>query len=62
MAEKIGTIYYDLDLDDSKYKSKSKAAGSDADTFGSKLQGATVRNGGTWCGGWTCIESSGQLA
>lgn len=43
MAEKIGTIYYDLDLDDSKYKSKSKAAGNDADTFGSKLQGATVQ-------------------
>lgn len=43
MAEKIGTIYYDLDLDDSKYKSKSKAAGQDADTFGSKLQGATVQ-------------------
>lgn len=43
MAEKIGTIYYDLDLDDSKYKSKSKAAGADADTFGSKLQGATVQ-------------------
>jgi phage-related protein len=43
MAEKIGTIYYDLDLDDSKYKSKSKAAGTDADTFGSKLQGATVQ-------------------
>jgi phage-related protein len=42
MAEKIGTIYYDLDLDDSKYKSKSKAAGSDADTFGAKLRGATV--------------------
>jgi len=42
MAEKIGTIYYDLDLDDSKYKSKSKAAGQDADTFGAKLKGATV--------------------
>lgn len=43
MAEKVGTIYYDLDLDDSKYKSKSNSASKDADTFGSRLQGATVQ-------------------
>lgn len=43
MAEKVGTIYYDLDLDDSKYKSKAKAAGNDADDFGSRLQNATVQ-------------------
>ena len=43
MAEKVGTIYYDLDLDDSKYKSKSKSAGDDADNFGSRLQGATAQ-------------------
>lgn len=43
MAEKVGTIYYDLDLDDSKYKSKSKGAGDDADNFGSRLQNATAQ-------------------
>lgn len=43
MAEKVGTIYYDLDLDDSKYKSKSNAAGKDADDFGSRLQNATAQ-------------------
>lgn len=43
MADKVGTIYYDLDLDDSKYKSKSKAAGDDADDFGSRVQGATAQ-------------------
>lgn len=41
MAEKVGTIYYDLDLDDSKYQSKSKAAGNDADNFGDRLKNAT---------------------
>lgn len=41
MADKVGTIYYDLDLDDSKYKSKSKAAGDDADNFGDRLKNAT---------------------
>lgn len=43
MAEKVGTIYYDLDLDDSKYTSKSKKAGQDADNFGSKLQSASLQ-------------------
>lgn len=43
MAEKVGTIYYDLDLDDSKYKSKANAAGKDADDFGSRLQNATAQ-------------------
>lgn len=43
MAEKIGTIYYDLDLDDSKYKSKSKAAGASADSFGERLKGASFQ-------------------
>lgn len=43
MAEKVGTIYYDLDLDDAKYKTKSKAAGQDADSFGSKLQSASLQ-------------------
>lgn len=43
MAEKVGTIYYDLDLDDAKYKSKAKAAGKDADDFGARLQGATLQ-------------------
>lgn len=43
MAEKVGTIYYDLDLDDAKYKSKSKSAGTDADNFGSKLQSASLQ-------------------
>lgn len=43
MAEKVGTIYYDLDLDDSKYKSKATAAGKDADDFGSRLQNATAQ-------------------
>lgn len=43
MAEKVGTIYYDLDLDDSKYKSKAKSAGKDADDFGTRLQGATLQ-------------------
>lgn len=42
MAEKVGTIYYDLDLDDAKYKSKANAAGKDADNFGNRLQSATV--------------------
>jgi len=42
MAEKVGTIYYDLDLDDSKYTQKSKAAGADADTFGKKLGNASL--------------------
>lgn len=42
MAEKVGTIYYDLDLDDAKYKSKSKAAGTDADNFGQRLQNASL--------------------
>lgn len=40
MAEKVGTIYYDLDLDDSKYTSKSKAAGTTADNFGDRLKNA----------------------
>lgn len=43
MAEKVGTIYYDLDLDDAKYKSKAKSAGTDADNFGSKLQSASLQ-------------------
>ena len=43
MAEKVGTIYYDLDLDDAKYKSKSRAAGTDADNFGAKLQSASLQ-------------------
>lgn len=43
MAEKVGTIYYDLDLDDSKYKSKANAAGKDADDFSSRLQSATAQ-------------------
>lgn len=43
MAEKVGTIYYDLDLDDSKYKSKAKAAGADADSFGQRLQNASLQ-------------------
>lgn len=43
MAEKVGTIYYDLDLDDAKYKSKAKAAGKDADNFGARLQGASLQ-------------------
>lgn len=43
MADKVGTIYYDLDLDDSKYKSKSKSAGDDADNFGARVQGATAQ-------------------
>jgi hypothetical protein len=43
MAEKVGTIYYDLDLDDSKYKSKASAAGDDADNFSSRLQNATAQ-------------------
>lgn len=43
MGEKVGTIYYDLDLDDSKYKSKSKGAGDDADNFGARLQNATAQ-------------------
>ena len=42
MAEKVGTIYYDLDLDDSKYKTKTKQAGADADTFGKKLSNASL--------------------
>ena len=42
MAEKVGTIYYDLDLDDAKYKSKANSAGKDADNFGQRLQNATV--------------------
>lgn len=41
MAEKVGTIYYDLDLDDSKYNSKSKTAGDSADNFGERLKNAT---------------------
>lgn len=43
MAEKVGTIYYDLDLDDAKYKSKAKSAGKDADNFGQRLQGASLQ-------------------
>lgn len=43
MAEKVGTIYYDLDLDDAKYKSKANSAGKDADNFGARLQNATVQ-------------------
>lgn len=43
MAEKVGTIYYDLDLDDSQYTSKSKKAGQTADNFGSKLQSASLQ-------------------
>jgi len=43
MAEKVGTIYYDLDLDDAKYKSKAKAAGADADNFGARLQNASLQ-------------------
>jgi hypothetical protein len=44
MAEKVGTIYYDLDLDDSKYNSKSKNAGDQADNFGER-----VKNSRTTC-------------
>jgi phage-related protein len=40
MAEKVGTIYYDLDLDDTKYTSKSKTAGDTADNFGDRLKNA----------------------
>ena len=40
MAEKVGTIYYDLDLDDTKYTSKSRAAGDSADNFGDRLKNA----------------------
>lgn len=40
MAEKVGTIYYDLDLDDSKYNSKSKTAGDTADNFGERVKNA----------------------
>lgn len=43
MAEKVGTIYYDLDLDDAKYKTKAKAAGKDADDFGARLKGASFQ-------------------
>lgn len=43
MAEKVGTIYYDLDLDDSKYNAKSKSAGNDADNFSARLQNATAQ-------------------
>ena len=41
MAEKVGTIYYDLDLDDSKYTAKAQKAGNDADDFGKRLENAT---------------------
>lgn len=43
MAEKVGTIYYDLDLDDSKYQSKSKTAGTQADNFADRLKNATAQ-------------------
>lgn len=43
MAEKVGTIYYDLDLDDSKFASKSKQAGNDADNFSDKLKNSTAQ-------------------
>lgn len=42
MAEKVGTIFYDLDLDDSKFKSKTKGASQDADNFGSRIKGSAV--------------------
>lgn len=43
MAEKVGTIYYDLDLDDSKFASKSKQAGTEADNFSEKLKNSTAQ-------------------
>lgn len=43
MAEKIGTIYYDLDLDDSQYQRKTSAASRDAQSFGDKIQGASLQ-------------------
>lgn len=43
MAEKVGTIYYDLDLDDSKYTAKANRAGATADNFGEKIKGATFQ-------------------
>jgi len=42
MAEKVGTIFYDLDLDDAKFKSKTKAASGDADNFGSRIKGSAM--------------------
>lgn len=38
MAEKVGSIYFDLDLDDAKYQGKMNAADSTSKSFGKTLQ------------------------